>query len=72
MYIYILIYRLIYIYIHIYIYIYIYIYQKNINVSLKCLRPHMRTLWPNVNFAIFQFGRLLIKILENIPAYQAR
>ena len=22
-------------------------------ISLKCLRAHMRTLWPNVNFAIF-------------------
>ena len=27
-------------------------------LSLFCLRPHMRTLWPNVNFAIFQLGRL--------------
>ena len=26
-----------------------------------CLRPHMRTLWPNVNFAIFQLGRLLME-----------
>ena len=36
--------------IHIYVYTYI---------SPMCLRPHMRTPWPNVNFAIFQLGRLL-------------
>ena len=40
-----------------YIYIYIYTYY----ISLKCLRPLKRTLWPNVNFAIFQFGSLLMK-----------
>jgi len=35
-------------------------------LSLKCLRPHMRTLRPNVNFAIFQLGRLL---MENSRKY---
>ena len=45
----------------IYSYIFIYIY-----ISLKCLRPLRRTLWPNVNFAIFQFGRLL---MENSRKY---
>ena len=36
------------------------------HISLMCLRPHMRTLWPNVNFAIFQLGRLS---MENSRKY---
>jgi len=36
------------------------------DISLICLRPHMRTLWPNVNLAIFQLGRLL---MENSRKY---
>ena len=49
------------IYLTIYLSIYLFIY-----LSLMCLRPHMRTLWPNVNFAIFQLGRLL---MENSRKY---
>ena len=56
-------YMYIYEYIFIYIYLFICIY---VHISLKCLRPHMGTLWPNVNFAIFQFGRLL---MENSRKY---
>ena len=37
-----------------------------IDISLMCLRPHMRTLEPNVNVAIFQLGRLL---MENSRKY---
>ena len=35
-------------------------------VSLMCLRRHMTTPGPNVNFAIFQLGRLL---MENSRKY---
>ena len=56
-------------------YIYIYIYRErererdvyiHIYVSLKCLRRHMTTPEPNVNFDIFQLGRLL---MENSRKY---
>ena len=61
------IYRFIHIYIYIYIYVYIYIcIHIHTYISLKCLRRHMTTLWPNVNFAIFQLGRLL---MENSRKY---
>ena len=40
---------------------YIYIY-----ISLMCLSRHMTTPGPNVNFAIFQLGRLL---MENSRKY---